>query len=140
MTTQTTVPTFNAEWVASLPGDLSSRIDAAKSFMGQLPRKPIKPAQKAGMSSNEVRAYAELLANWERAVEAWRKDWNSVCGQHKEVSAAIEQHIKDEAGLDQVPEQYRDRVYSHAWDSGHANGYYEVYSHLCSLIHIFTGK
>ena len=45
--------------------------------------------------------------------------------------------IAYEAGLDNVPEQYRSKVYSKAWSTGHSSGHYAVYQELSELVKIF---
>lgn len=49
----------------------------------------------------------------------------------------LKEKIKDDSGLNSIPEQYRDKVYSYAYEQGHGSGYGEVYHYLCNLVEIF---
>ena len=49
----------------------------------------------------------------------------------------LEEKIKEDSGLNTIPEQYRDKVYSYAYQRGHSSGYGEVYGYLCDLVNIF---
>ena len=49
----------------------------------------------------------------------------------------LEEKIKDDSGLNSIPEQYRDKVYSYAYQQGHGSGYGEVYNYLLGLVEIF---
>ena len=49
----------------------------------------------------------------------------------------LEEKIKDDSGLNSIPEQYRDKVYSYAYEQGHGSGYGEVYNYLLDLVEIF---
>lgn len=49
----------------------------------------------------------------------------------------LEEMIKDDSGLNDIPEQYRDKLYNYAWEKGHSSGYSEVYNCLCNLVEIF---
>ena len=49
----------------------------------------------------------------------------------------LEEKIKDDSGLNYIPEQYRDKVYSYAYQQGHGSGYGEVYNYLLGLVEIF---
>ncbi len=49
----------------------------------------------------------------------------------------LEEKIKDDSGLNSIPEQYRDKVYSYAYEQGRGSGYGEVYHYLCNLVEIF---
>lgn len=49
----------------------------------------------------------------------------------------LEEKIKEESGLNTIHEQYRDKVYSYAYQQGHGSGYSEVYNYLLDLVNIF---
>ena len=54
------------------------------------------------------------------------------------VYAVIEEIIKRVSYFySSVPKQYQDKVFSHAYQEGHSNGYDEVYNYLLDLVNIF---
>ena len=61
------------------------------------------------------------------------------CAAHNlAIEQEVEARIKEEAGFDQVPEQYRDKVWGHAWQKGHSSGYSYVNNILSDLVDIFV--
>ena len=62
--------------------------------------------------------------------------------EYKKVKIAIEnvavEFIKEMSGLNEIPEQYRDKVYSKAYEYGHSSGLSEVYNTLVDLVEIFN--
>jgi len=50
----------------------------------------------------------------------------------------MESYIKDIAGLNTIPKQYQEKVWSKAYSDGHSNGYVEVYNCLNNLLEIFN--
>ena len=118
-------------------GSVFNAIDWAQSKYPNYEPYPEKP-HNIGKSSKEVREYADLLEKWEIEKEAWdlrKKECQKI---FNDIDFVIESFIKEEAGLDSVPEQYRDKVWSKAWEMGHSDGYYSVYQKLESLVDIFS--
>jgi hypothetical protein len=116
---------------------VENAIQFAKDSYDEYPSQPRKPFLKNNANSTEVLEYAELLKNWEIDngnhkvnVENYRKNIN-------QINEVIVEFIKDESGLNSIPEQYREKVYAKAWSDGHSNGYHEVYSELVSLVELF---
>lgn len=52
--------------------------------------------------------------------------------------AILEDKVREDSGLNDIPEQYRDKVFRYAWSERHFSGYYEVYNRLCDLTDIFN--
>jgi hypothetical protein len=98
---------------------------------------PKKPFILKGANSVTVQKYAEDLAAYEAEKEVYDKAAREAQDHNRKVYALIENLIREESGLNFIPEQYRDRVYAHAWQTGHSSGYSEVYNHLCELVDIF---
>ena len=101
------------------------------------PKRPDKPYLPIKHTAAEVQIYLPLLIEYvaakslhETAIDHWNKKTNAI-------NAILEEFIKEEAGLNNIPITYRERTWSKAWADGHSNGYYEVYSKLRSLVEIF---
>lgn len=101
------------------------------------PVKPKKPVLLSPHTISDVREYAIKLEQWEKDHETYEKEKNHYQFEEHKINTLIVDYIKEKAGLDTIPLQYRDKVYSKAYDDGHSDGYYEVYLKLCSLIEIF---
>jgi trehalose-6-phosphate synthase len=50
----------------------------------------------------------------------------------------LHEKVKEDSGLNDIPEKYRDKVYSYACREGHSSGYIEIYNILCELVDIFN--
>jgi hypothetical protein len=101
------------------------------------PEKPKKPVLLTGATSDDIRRYADSFAVYEgefAEFEAKRIDYYKRKGDIEHMVADL---IKSESGLDSIPEKYRDKIWSIAWEEGHSSGYHEVYQWLCKLVEIF---
>lgn len=113
-------------------------IEHALSKMPKMPVNSPHPKISRHADSDEVFEYAKELKIWEEKNEKYHKEkklWKEQCRLQYE---AIEKFIKYQAGLDSVPEQYRDKLYSKAWSDGHSDGYSEVFVKLYDLVDIFN--
>jgi hypothetical protein len=99
------------------------------------PRAPLlmnnKPTKEAvERYTIAVEQYTLDLAEYKTKDEVYRAEslrlWN-----------LLENKIKEDSGLNDIPEQYRDKVYSYAYQQGHSSGYSEVYNYLLDLVDIF---
>lgn len=45
--------------------------------------------------------------------------------------------IHEETGLNNLPENQKQKVWNLAWGYGHSSGYYSVYGYLVDLINLF---
>lgn len=119
-------------------GNISEAIKYAQEQYGEYPSKPSKPNLKHGHSSVEAKQYVSDLEAWEKGMVEYNKQKSEYQERSSLVNEVIEDFIKDEAGLDTVPETSRGKVWSKAWSDGHSNGYSEVYGVLCSLVDLFN--
>lgn len=103
----------------------------------EYPKKPSKPFLKHGANSEEALNYANSLVVYEKEMVEYKKTNQEYTQEKNDIEGIVIDFIKDAAGLDTVPEQYRNKVYSKAYDYGHSDGLYEVYLKLESLIEIF---
>ena len=119
-------------------GNMSEAIKYAQEQYGEYPSKPSKPNLKHGHSSIEAKQYVSDLEVWEKNISEYDKKVSEFRERSSLVNEVIEDFIKDEAGLNLIPETSRGKVWSKAWSDGHSNGYYEVYGVLCSLVDLFN--
>ena len=116
---------------------ISNAIEWALQKRGEYPKRPNKPNLPTKHSSIEAAQYAIDLQVWEKSKQEYDEVLNLWKSSENEIADVIVEFIKDEAGLETVPKQYRDKLYSKAHEDGHSSGYYEVYLKLSSLIEIF---
>lgn len=103
----------------------------------EFPKAPKKPIANISNSSN-AKQYAIELEEYEKKYA----EYEVRCFEYKKVKIAIEnvavEFIKEMSGLNEIPEQYRDKVYSKAYEYGHSGGLSEVYNTLVDLVEIFN--
>lgn len=99
--------------------------------------RPSKPIQPKDTSANGYCEYADKLEQYEKEMKEYKIQENLCQNHNLKVESLILDFIKNEAGLNNIPEQYRNKVFSKAWSDGHSDGYYEVYQELCELVEIF---
>jgi hypothetical protein len=118
-------------------GHTSNAIEWAKEQYGEYPQRPPKPILSAKHTVDEAEKYVEDFKKFEVVKQKYETQMAEYRNRTNEINNVIVDFIKDEAGLDAVPKQYQDKLYSKAYEEGHSSGYYEVYLKLNSLIEIF---
>ena len=98
---------------------------------------PQKPIIKNDMTSEEALAYANNLAFYEKQRQDWMNKELEIREIAKGNKKVLRNFIEDQAGIFNVPEQYRDKLCSKVWDMTHSYGYCAYYQKLCELIEIF---
>lgn len=120
-------------------GNVDAAIEYAKTQYGAYPkenlRKPVLPVRHD--SELIAKYYAEYM-EYEKALEMSNKKQKAYQYKVNEINEIIIDFIKEESGLNTIPEQYRANVYSKAYEKGHGFGFYEIYSELCSLVELFN--
>jgi len=117
---------------------ISSIVDFAYSFKPEYPTSPLQPRLKTSHTSDDVLEYAQKMKVYElesEYIKTAKAEYNMVFSV---IETVLQEFICEEVGLNTIPEQYRKKVFSHAWESGHSSGWPEVYLHLQSLIEIFN--
>ena len=101
--------------------------------------KPSVPKLKSNSpSQEEMKIYSEALLSYEKDLEDYRYKNDFYREESSKLYALLIDKIKEDSGLnDIVPKQYRDKVYSYAYEQGHSSGYGEVYGYLVDLVNIF---
>lgn len=113
-------------------------VEFVKTLYPKYPESPIKPKLPTIKSTPaEHRQYADDLEKYENLMVTFRKEKDKYQSKVNELNGELEKFIKEMAGLNSIPEQYRSKVWSLAWEKGHANGYTEVYHELLDLVEIF---
>lgn len=101
------------------------------------PEGPQRPRLAQKHTSNEALEYSHALSVYENEFEAYKRLEKDHLEIVAEIYEGLEIYIKDQAGLNTIPEQYREKVWSRAWQEGHSGGRYEVYLNLVELVNIF---
>lgn len=112
-------------------------ISWAKKQYGDSPKLPTKPVLLGKHTSEDVGEYQKNLQLYEKAYDDYKIEKEIFHKNRSKIDAVIVEFIKEESGLNTIPEVYRDNVYSKAYEDGHSCGYYEVYLKLNSLLEIF---
>ena len=105
--------------------------------IGSYPEKPKKPVLLTGATSDDVRKYADAFDEFQVKFAEFEAKRVEYYQRKSEVEASVVEFIKDEAGFNSIPEQYRAKIWTLAWSEGHSAGYHEVYDWLCRLVEIF---
>ena len=112
------------------------KLYALKKVTSKLPTKP--RLKSTTPDADEIKAYGKAMIQYEldhvKATELilQQKQFNG------KIEVALDELIRDESGLNDIPEQYRDKVYSKAYSDGHSSGYLSFYYELTELVEIFN--
>ena len=112
-------------------------IEWAKTQKGNCPKAPIKPKTQNITSSAQAQELAIAFANWENEMAAYNKENQNWLDNKYKIESVLEDYIKEQAGLNDIPESSRDKVWDYAWAQGHSDGYYQVYLYLCQVVDLF---
>lgn len=118
-------------------GNVYQAIRDAYTLKAEYPDRSAKPFLSKGAGSVAAQKYAEELAVYEANNEIYKQEKEKAQEHNRKVDTLIENLIREESGLNSIPEQYRDKVYRHAYQTGHSSGFSEIYNHLLDLIEIF---
>jgi hypothetical protein len=119
-------------------GDFYEVIEYARTFKPSTHERPHKPILANKATSDDVFIYGNLLKGYEDQMEKYKADKAVYDQANHDIESVIEEYVKSEAGLDDVPEQYRAKVYSYAYQEGHSSGWSGIYNHLIELVDIFN--
>lgn len=123
----------------STTGSVSSTIEFAnKELMPEWINAPKKPLLSNPHTSEQALAYSSALKQYEEDNEIYKLNQKIRYEQCNIINEALVEFIKQEACLNTVPKEYRDKVYARAYEDGHDSGMYEVYIKLCNLVDIFN--
>lgn len=122
--------------------EFTSLDEAVTWMLDNLPRypnKPIQPTQpKHNATPQDYRDYASALEVYANEQEEYNKLLKEYREKHMELETVVQKFMWKNTGLDTVvPEKYRAKVWSLAYDLGHSYGYSEIQNHLIDLVDIF---
>lgn len=101
--------------------------------------KPVQPKLKSQTpTEEELKVYKTQIREYEVALDKYKTEDAFYRKEGSRLFDLLEEKIKEDSGLNDIPEQYRNKVYSYAWEQGHSSGFGEVYNYLCSLVNIFN--
>lgn len=113
-------------------------IELEFSKMDKRPEIPRSPTLKNNHTYEEAFDYAEKLKEYIEVLKPkFQKEYGEWSRKKSEIESNITDFIKDVAGLNQIPKESQEKVWSRAWEDGHSDGYYEVYLRLCELTSLF---
>lgn len=105
--------------------------------IGPYPEKPKKPVLDRNHNAEQAKVYAILMLSYENAFAEFEKARMEYLNHKGMIEHQIREMIRRESGSDDIPEQYRWKIWELAWQEGHSAGYHEVYQWLCKFVEIF---
>lgn len=126
------------EIVNSFP-DLGHAIAWMEDNLPSRPVRPRKPdAPKSNASPQDYRDYASALEVYANEQEEYNRLNQEYRERLADLETIVQKFIWKNTGLDTVvPEKYRAKVWSKAYDLGHSYSYSEIQNHLIDLVDIF---
>ena len=109
-----------------------------EDLMYPKPKPPVKPYLAKNANSKDAKVYAIELEGYETLEYNYAELKNSYLKMKILYNEILTELVKDSADLQSVPEQYRDKVYSKAYQMGHSSGLMEVHKYLVDLVEIFN--
>lgn len=100
------------------------------------PKEPILKSLRP--TSEEIGNYDILKRKHEYELSSYREKKDFYLSERHRLHSLLEDKVKEDSGLNQIPEQYRDKVYSYAYQKGHGSGMSEVKCYLEELVEIFN--
>ena len=99
--------------------------------------RPARPRQIGVISAIDAQQYANDLEVWEADMIAYKESLDEIREHNGRANLLIEDFLRHESGLNDIPEQYREKIWAKAYADGYGYGYYEVHKQLVELIEIF---
>lgn len=102
------------------------------------PTLPVKPRLGIKHTSDEAIVYSADLKVYEKEIAEYNANKKEINEHNVKVGDLIREWIKEDTGLNDIPAQYRDKVYSFAYSHGHSGGHREIRNYLVDLVDIFN--
>lgn len=118
--------------------DVWGAVEWAEDHKMYIPDRPEKPRLNTKHTANDARKYTELLSNYEYDMIAYKEKLKESNEYNEVIDNIITDYICMEAGLQDIPEQYRSKVWNKAYQDGHSEGHIGIYDNLVELIDIFN--
>jgi hypothetical protein len=118
---------------------LNDALDWRKEQLPEYPTAPKKPSQpKYNATSEEFMQYATDLKTYEEDMVVFRQERDKYRELECDADEVVQKFMWSFSGLDSiVPEKYRSKVWSLAYENGHSGGYHDVMGQLNDLVDIF---
>ena len=98
------------------------------------PRRPSRPTKD---NSETLTVYLKEIKGYEINKGIYDREWEEAQAESEFYTLILAEYMKELSGLNDIPEQYRNKVYCYAWSEYHSNGLSEIYNHLLDLVDIF---
>lgn len=138
MTKEELLKNFDIDFANDSMGEIFTKFD---NFLGNVkyPKKPHEPQLSSFKPSVEdIENYQKQLDEYSSLLESYKEAKKIYDEVSNTIDSIKEEMIRVDSGLNNIPEQYREKVYNIAWRNGHSWGYTSVYNHLCELVEIFN--
>ena len=113
-------------------------IGSAEKEIPEYPKQPKQPRLlNSAPTEMEAENYIFLLKRHDASKIIFEEELKAYRLVKEYIYEEIATFIKGQAGLNTIPEQYREKVWNRAYAEGHSDGYYEVYLKLETLVDIF---
>jgi len=106
-----------------------------RTFQVSKPKEPLLASNKP--TKENIDDYAKKLEQYNLDLVKYKIENDFFKSEYKRLYELLEDLIKENSGLNNIPEQYRSKVYQYACQQGHGSGYGEVYGYLLDLVGIF---
>ena len=107
-------------------------------YTARYPERPSKPICNKITTSDEAIEYAEKLKVYELQYKEYENELHYYRIEEDKRSTLLYFAIQFYADFHTiVPEKYRAKVWSKAYQDGHSGGYYDILNHLIELVEIF---
>ena len=128
------------DYINQFGSNVYEATEYAKSLHPEYPAKPVKPIihNLKSPSSVDYRDYAVVFEKYEKEMVEWKIKRDEYQNFSSKINSELVEYIKEVAGLNTIPEKFRDKVWNKAYEDGHAYGYTEVYYKLLDLVDIFN--
>ena len=93
-----------------------------------------KPTLLPNHTVEQIDAYREAFKEYTKANEIYQKEKQEFQDASTAIDNAVEEFIKEESGLLDLPEDKRNKVWAKAYEDRHGSGFLEVYHELCDLV------
>lgn len=130
--------------VESLIQNFGDNVNQAIKHLEQLlppiPSRSVKPVLNKNLflTSDQVLEFSKKLKAYEEATVKDHEALNEFKKGRFEMDNILTSYIKEVSGLNDIPEQYREKVYSLAYSNGHSEGFTGIYNNLVELVEIFN--
>jgi hypothetical protein len=101
-------------------------------------KKPYEPnLASTRPSTEEIKKYNILKKEYDSNLKLYKDNQAFYMSEKSRVYSLLTIKLKEDSGLNTIPEQYRDKVYAYAYEQGHSSGMSEVSIYLERLLQIF---